>query len=296
MSVYIWSTEITNLYVGIPNPESITLDKNSISLTTVWQTEQLTATLTPTPCDQRIIWTTTNHTVATVSTTGLVTCVNPWTCTITAITANGLTATCSVVQSRLPSAYQEVEYIESSWTQYINTWWTPSNNYCKTVMDATIYTGNPGWIVCYWMTNWSGAYSLHTDHSTRQLNVGSVGNRNTWISFFNWTNWTFTFEANNGSISVDIAGSTYTGSYSWSVFQSTRPFYIFAFDENWSITWKATMRVNSLKIYSDANTIERDLVPCYRIADTEIWMYDLVNNQFYTNSWTGTFTKWNDVN
>ena len=196
---------------------------------------------------------------------------------------------------RLPSAYQEVEYIESSWTQYIDTWWTPSSNYCKTVMDATIYTGNSDWSVYYWMTNWSSAYSLHTNHSTRQLNVGSDVNKNTWISFSNWTNWTFTFEANNGSISVDIAGSTYTGSYSWSVSQSTRPFYIFAFDENWSITWKAKMRVNSFKIYSDANTIERDLVPCYRIADGVIWMYDLVGETFYTNSWTWTFTKWPDV-
>ena len=246
-------------------------------------------------CDQRIIWTTTNHTVATVSTTGLVTCVNPWNCVITAITANGLTASCGVRQTRLPSAYQEVEYIESSWTQYINTWWCPSSNYCKVVMDWTVYSWNNSWAVFFWMTNWSNAYSLHTDHSIRQLNIGSVVNKNTWISFSNWTNWTFTFEANNGSISVDIAGSTYTGGYSWSVSQSTRPFYIFAFDENWSTTWKAKMRVNSFKIYSDANTVERDLVPCYRIADSVIGLYDLVNDVFYTNSWSWTFTKWSDV-
>lgn len=287
--------ELKNAYIGIPNPESISLDKSSISLTTVWQTVQLTATVEPTISDHSVTWSSDDTTIATVSTTGLVTCVTPWTATITATTVNGLTASCGVRQTRLPSAYQEVEWIESSWTQYINTWWTPSNNYCKTVMGATIYTGNSGWSVYYWMTNWSRTYSLHTNHSTRQLNVGSDVNKNTWISFSNWTNWTFTFEANNGSISVDIAGSTYTGSYGWSVSQSTRPFYIFAFDENWSITWKATMRVNSFKIYSDANTIERDFVPCYRIADSVIGLYDLVNDVFYTNSWTWTFTKWQDV-
>ena len=100
--------ELSNAYIGIPNPESITLDKSSISLTTVWQTEQLTATLTPTPCDQRITWTTSDSTVATVSTTGLVTCVTPWTCTITATTSNGLTATCGVV---------------IWWTPWANTLW-----------------------------------------------------------------------------------------------------------------------------------------------------------------------------
>ena len=51
MATYIWSTEISNAYIGIPNPESITLDKSSISLTTVGQTQQLTATIEPTISD-----------------------------------------------------------------------------------------------------------------------------------------------------------------------------------------------------------------------------------------------------
>ena len=55
------------------------------------------------------------------------------------------------------------------------------------------------------------------------------------------------------------------------------------------------MRVNSFKIYSDASTLARDLVPCYEIATTTIWLYDLVNDQFYTNAGSWTFTKWNDV-
>jgi len=96
MSTYIWSTEITNAYIWIPFPESITLDKSSISLTTVGQTEQLTATIEPTVSDKTITWSSDDTTVATVSTTGLVTCVTPWTCTITATTVNGLTASCSV--------------------------------------------------------------------------------------------------------------------------------------------------------------------------------------------------------
>lgn len=201
-----------------------------------------------------------------------------------------------VTTSRLPSEYQEVEYIQSSGTQYINTWWFPSSNYCKVIMDWTVYTWSSYWSVFLWMSNWSNSYSLQTEHSTWQLNVGSAWNRNTWISFVNETDWIFTFEANNGSISVNIAGSTYTWSYSWSVAQSTRPMYIFAFDENWSATWKVNMKLREFKIYSDASTLNRDLIPCYRKLDSVIWMYDTVNNVFYTNSWTWTFTKWPDVN
>ena len=49
------------------------------------------------------------------------------------------------------------------------------------------------------------------------------------------------------------------------------------------------------KIYENW-TLIRDFVPCYRKSDNVIWLYDLVNNQFYTNSWSWTFTKWPDVN
>jgi hypothetical protein len=44
------------------------------------------------------------------------------------------------------------------------------------------------------------------------------------------------------------------------------------------------------------NAQVRDLVPCYRKSDSVIWMYDTVNDVFYTNDWSWTFTKWPDVN
>lgn len=39
------------------------------------------------------------------------------------------------------------------------------------------------------------------------------------------------------------------------------------------------------------NEIIREFIPCYRKEDEEIGLYDLVNNQFYSNSGTGQFTK-----
>lgn len=73
---------------------AITLDKTSISLTTAGQTEQITAILTPADSTSTVSWTSSNTSIATVSSTWLVTCVTPWNCTITATTDNGLTATC----------------------------------------------------------------------------------------------------------------------------------------------------------------------------------------------------------
>lgn len=56
---------------------------------------------------------------------------------------------------------------------------------------------------------------------------------------------------------------------------------------------------SDVKIYNcqfiENGVKERDFIPCYRKADQEIGMYDLVTNTFFTNSGTGTFTKGQDV-
>ena len=128
MWIYVYpnntETEITNLYVGIPFPESITLDKSSISLTTVWQTEQLTATLTPAPCDHSVTWSSDDTTIATVSTSWLVTCVTPWTCTITATTVNNLTATCDVDANQAWTRPSTLKwgYWKLDWNMDDSTW------------------------------------------------------------------------------------------------------------------------------------------------------------------------------
>lgn len=38
------------------------------------------------------------------------------------------------------------------------------------------------------------------------------------------------------------------------------------------------------------NELVRDMIPCYRKSDGEIGMYDLINQQFYGNNGTGTFS------
>lgn len=74
---------------------AISLNQSSITLTTVWQTSQLTATLTPADSTSTVTWSSSNTSIATVSQSWLVTCVTPWSATITA-TANGHSATCNV--------------------------------------------------------------------------------------------------------------------------------------------------------------------------------------------------------
>ncbi len=86
---------------------SITLDKSSLSLTTAGQTATLTATVLPTDAtDKSVTWTCSNTSVATVSSSGVVTAVANGTATITATTKDGsnLSKTCAVTVNILATS------------------------------------------------------------------------------------------------------------------------------------------------------------------------------------------------
>ena len=225
MGVYLYpnntETPLKNAYIWIPYPESITLDKNSISLTTVGQTEQLTATIEPEVSDKTITWNSDDTTIATVSTTGLVTCVTPWECTITATTVNGLTATCSVVDISTyqyikwaitadrwadPRATQasEFEICDSNGTKMPRpTWttisanrsWAVSSESIDKLIDGSIYTKyctpyNPDIIIT--ISLWSAVdFSVYNTYKWYTANDATERDPVSWtIELSNdWNNW-----------------------------------------------------------------------------------------------------------
>lgn len=60
-------------------------------------------------------------------------------------------------------------------------------------------------------------------------------------------------------------------------------------------TTGATSFIKRGKVYVD-NTLELDLIPAIRKSDNVAEMYDIINDNFYTNSGTGTFTVGSNVN
>lgn len=48
-------------------------------------------------------------------------------------------------------------------------------------------------------------------------------------------------------------------------------------------------KIKEVKITNGTNVI-RNFIPCYRKSDNEVGLYDLVNDVFYTNQGTGSFT------
>ena len=128
--------------------ESVSLSDSSLTLTSC-NTYKLFATVKPANAlNQSVIWSSNNNSVATVSSTGLITAVNAGIATITATTEDGgFTATCQVtvlatVSSITLSSYSKELYVGELFT--LNCTIFPSNAEDKTIIwdtsDATVAT------------------------------------------------------------------------------------------------------------------------------------------------------------
>lgn len=248
MGVYLYpnntETELKNAYIWIPNPTSIVLDKSSIILTTIWQTEQITATIEPTISDHSVTWSSDDTTVATVSTTGLVTCVTPWTCTITATTVNGLTASCSV--NNLSSEYKylrwtitanrgniavtqmsEFELWDNNWNKLSRPSWTsitgniiwPWSETVDKIIDGSVYTKYcPNWALPVIITITLGTdvdFSVYDTYKWYTANDASERDPTSWTIELSkdWNNWT-TVDTVSGAT---ITTSRYALAFTWSI-------------------------------------------------------------------------------
>lgn len=197
----------------------------------------------------------------------------------------------------IPAEYQEVAYIQNTWTQYINTWLFAWNNIqvetkievTSTDQDTPIF-----WSFMWWSwTNSLASYYHLTPYNSKFYYWLDWSESNAWsYSATVWTQYTIIFNNSNKKLIVnnsELATLTWTTWYSWTKLWIGRRW------QWWNPKyWK--FKYFYFKMY-DKNTWQyvRDFVPCYRVSDGVIWMYDKVNKQFYTNAWSWTFQKWDEV-
>lgn len=205
------------------------------------------------------------------------------------------------VSPRLPSAYQEVEYIESSGTQYIKTGVSEFQK-LKTETDFAF-------------TSWDnsnefamgGIYSYQSYTKSCRMEIVEIYKpRDNYFGFGadgGFFNSTIVVDTSKHKVIIDnVSGYINCDNNQVATFSttttspngSTNDIYLFAFHSfddrgNNSVIAKCSMKIYSCKIWK-SGILERDFVPCYRKSDNEIGLYDLVNDEFYTNQGSGTFT------
>ena len=188
--------------------------------------------------------------------------------------------------SQLPIEYQEVEYIQSSGTQYIDTGYKPTGENMRLVMDY-MYSASPNGKSLF------GAESSSTfpitfysrSATTAEFYIGS-----TYVvvsyNITTGTRYKLDCHANNGVFTANLNEAAKSETYSGSLLKTIN---LFLFTNNGQqSTQLISARLYSCQIY-DNEILVRDFVPCYRKADGAVGLYDLVNNVFYTNAGSGVF-------
>ena len=182
--------------------------------------------------------------------------------------------------SQLPIEYQEVEYIQSSGTQYIDT------GYIVNASDTISWEFTamiPSQSEAFMGAN--GYLQFHVTSSgvgVSTLNASGLGAKKTFrIDFSNSVtqlyidntlvetkNWSGSYNGTNVKLGIFKLGDADNG-------------------------WHTTTSPVSCTLYEYAinigeNEVSR-CVPCYRKVDNVAGLYDLVNNVFYTNAGSGVF-------
>lgn len=188
----------------------------------------------------------------------------------------------------LPSEYQRVEWIWNSWTQRIDTGLYPNSN--MMVQMKFIYPTYWWWNLFWFNDSESNSFRFFRANDTTYLDYWSWNNYNRiqW-SYITSTTAIYEVEFWNRYVKDIPTNTTKISSSSVSFWDKSIKAYIF-----WNIDNQDYMKLYYCKIYISW-TLVRYYIPCYRKSDNVIWMFDIVNQQFYTNVWTGTFTKWNNI-
>ena len=190
---------------------------------------------------------------------------------------------------KLPKAYQEVEYIESTGTQWIDTG-VLGEAYAIIDCQGTEITTSSQIVL--------GTYTSSPSYFAQYSNTGKWGISSqvygalTDIDYTTRAKFEINFSKTNAYIKVN--GTTYTYDAP-QVFVDTETFALFRAKGRAATNYYyANARIYSVSFIQNG-TLIRNMIPCYRKSDNVIGMYDIVNNTFYTNAGTGTFNKGNNV-
>lgn len=194
--------------------------------------------------------------------------------------------------SKLPEGYQEVEYIGSTSKQYINTNYIASENTEFEVTyklldipdeyDSIIYNGESGTV--------NSGIGIFYRNSGITSQIGSFGKRITPIDFEKKNVY-----ISKNMIKINNLVTMRSADFIYNQPASSKGMSLFAGTwSNHNNVYYLSANIYKVKIYT-SGVIKRNLIPCYRISDGVIGMYDLIDNVFYVNRGTGIFNKGNNI-
>ncbi len=192
------------------------------------------------------------------------------------------------VNSLVPTGYTNVDYIKSTGLQYIDTGVKPTASMefvgQMRLQRPTDSSDNYAFGSGSSYSNFTGLMlstypGIHLGLGNNSSLAGSIGTLEDWYDF------DFDFQYNSKSASLNSNLLNTTKSYD-SMTLNTENIYLF---DRSTRGGKYGVVVYKFQIYSN-DVLIRDFVPCLRDSDKVAGLYDLVNNEFYENIGTGSFS------
>ena len=200
----------------------------------------------------------------------------------------------------VPNNYIPLEYIQSTGTQYIDTG-INSDNTLKLDMDLEFtsdgtanYTNTFGAIIN------NGATRFHFNPASSNSMNALIGSDNYTTLVFDNNAYTTRFKSvidvPNKTLSTQINNTLQERQLGYNTnFDLGINFWLFRRNaDNDSLKYYCYFKLYRFKIYQN-NVLVRDFVPCKRKSDNAIGLVDVVNDVFYGNQGTGTFSYGNEL-
>lgn len=180
----------------------------------------------------------------------------------------------------LPDNVEQLEYIESTGTQYIDTGVFPSNN-LKINIKACYTNSNSSY-----MLGSDNAYNagIHIRLDSKYIGIFGGSIMNTGV--VSQVNVPVTITLQNNKIYVD-GQQKGSGSPQDVSKYSKSSIYVFCTHRGGEAKYNASMRLYELQMY-DGDTLIRDFIPILD-ENNVAYLYDKVEKKSYYNSGTGTF-------
>lgn len=194
--------------------------------------------------------------------------------------------------SGLPAEYQEVEYLDSTGTQYIDTGITPTGNTDLDLygVDLPHTSGTMRFGSRIGVNNNSFNF-VATSTNKLRFDYGSAQEAFEYSDSYD----RLTFNHTTGKASIYKNNSLLEGiTLSQQTFNSPYNLYLFALNSGGQISPASGYKIRYCKIWEN-NILVRNFIPARRKSDSVLGMYDTVSGDFLTNAGTGDFIAGQDV-
>ena len=193
----------------------------------------------------------------------------------------------------LPAGYTELEYIEGTGTQYIDTGIIANDTTgFDTTFQKTVNNNSDAMIIGS-RNGSDGRIWIDVDHSR-----GGAGNllvgwnayfRTEYVAGLEKLRVVLNYNNNRKAYINDVENVPASQGLQSTLIAQNVPMYLFCANVSGTgASYFGSFKLFNAKITAD-NTLVRDMIPARRDSDGVLGMYDTVSGQFFTNAGTGVF-------